>query len=772
MLERALRTMPGQFTSRKLRIALYWVFLAVIFLSSCSRDPNVRKQKFVAQGDAFFKEGKYPEAQISYSRALQIDSRYVDALYKSALCYERLGNWNGAFQVLRRAVDLAPDNMDAQFHVGKIYLGAGHPQEAKEHALLILRSNPKNVDAAILLSSSDGALGNQKAALSEARDAVSIDPNHSSAYLNLALLQQKWGAYSEAEASYQKAQSTDPNSVEPRMYLGGFYESQKRLDDARKQFEAAIQSAPKNPAPRSALATLYFAQGQIDQAEKVLVDAKAQMPDVPAGYRMLGDFYIARNDSQKALAEFSSLLSSHPNDLAVKKTYIQLLVSAHKLDQAIPLNDSILKNGPDADALVLRGEIQVQQKKPDDAIVTLQEAVKNSPDNYAGHLQLGYAYQLKGNSDQAETEWRKTVQLQPKSAEAWRSLAGLAGKRRDWNELQSIGAQLMKIAPNAPEGYIFHATARGNQGDVRAAEADLNRLIQSAPQNPVGYIQLGLLRTQQKRWADADSLFHQALAHDARSFPAQEALATLDFQRGQPAAAVERIKDQLQKSPDDAGLAFLLGQAQLRNSQQADAEQSFARAVELAPSNPGSVLALAGVQVARGETDAAISSYKRAIPLAPSNVQIVVALGTLYEAKGDWQQAQSSYQQALSMQSDNAFAANNLAYLLLEHGGDVNVALGLAQVGRRGMADSATSADTLAWAYFHTGAFSLATPLLQEAIQKVPANPTYRYHLGMVYQKMNDPAHARAAFEAAIKAKPDSPAAQDARKALGELAGT
>jgi Flp pilus assembly protein TadD len=53
-----------------------------------------------------------------------------------------------------------------------------------------LHSNPKDVEAQILLSSSDGALGNQKQALSEARDAVSFDPNHSKAYLNLALLQQ------------------------------------------------------------------------------------------------------------------------------------------------------------------------------------------------------------------------------------------------------------------------------------------------------------------------------------------------------------------------------------------------------------------------------------------------------------------------------------------------------------------------------------------------------------------------------------------------------
>jgi TolA-binding protein len=42
----------------------------------------------------------------------------------------------------------------------------------------------------------------------------------------------------------------------------------------------------------------------------------------------------------------------------------------------------------------------------------------------------------------------------------------------------------------------------------------------------------------------------------------------------------------------------------------------------------------------------------------------------------------------------------------------------------------------------------------------------------MVYQKLNDQDRARKAFESAIKAKPDSPAAESARKALSALAGT
>ena len=58
-------------------------FVTALFLHLL-RDPNVRKQKFVAQGDAYFKDGKYPEAQISYSRITQIDPRYAVALHKSA----------------------------------------------------------------------------------------------------------------------------------------------------------------------------------------------------------------------------------------------------------------------------------------------------------------------------------------------------------------------------------------------------------------------------------------------------------------------------------------------------------------------------------------------------------------------------------------------------------------------------------------------------------------------------------------------------------------
>src|SRR5882672_10880770 len=156
----------SRWNHQSLHLLIASLLAASLILAGCSRDPNVRKQKFVAQGDAYFKDGKYPEAQISYTRALQIDPRYVVALYKSAQCSERVGNWNSAFRELSRAVDLEPENWPAHLELGKIFLASGNAQEAKNRALLILRSNPRHADAKMLLAGGDAVLGNQKEALS------------------------------------------------------------------------------------------------------------------------------------------------------------------------------------------------------------------------------------------------------------------------------------------------------------------------------------------------------------------------------------------------------------------------------------------------------------------------------------------------------------------------------------------------------------------------------------------------------------------------------
>jgi len=139
------------------------------------------------------------------------------------------------------------------------------------------------------------------------------------------------------------------------------------------------------------------------------------------------------------------------------------------------------------------------------------------------------------------------------------------------------------------------------------------------------------------------------------------------------------------------------------------------------------------------------------------------------ETLGNWQEAQQQYQKALAVQPDNAIAANNLSYLLLEHNGSLETALTLAQTARRVMPDSPNTADTLASVYLRRGNYQLAEDLLNEAVKKSPENQSYRYHLGLAYQGMKDSAKAKAAFQKALNLNPKSPQADAIRKSLADL---
>jgi len=68
-----------------------------------------------------------------------------------------------------------------------------------------------------------------------------------------------------------------------------------------------------------------------------------------------------------------------------------------------------------------------------------------------------------------------------------------------------------------------------------------------------------------------------------------------------------------------------------------------------------------------------------AIQHNPKDTQSYFLLATIEDQEGDWQKAKELYQKALQLQRDSAQTSNNLALLMLEHGGNSDVAPSLAQ---------------------------------------------------------------------------------------------
>ena len=203
----------------------------------------------------------------------------------------------------------------------------------------------------------------------------------------------------------------------------------------------------------------------------------------------------------------------------------------------------------------------------------------------------------------------------------------------------------------------------------------------------------------------------------------------------------------------------------------AEQREKLRKAIELDKNNVDALEKLGKVQVQEGSADKALALYQQSIKDNPREVAFYILCGELYEAKKDWEQAKSMYQQALSVSPDHPLASNNLAYVILEQGGNVDVAMGMAQAARRGMPDSPNAADTLGWAYYQKGIYQSAISQFQEALRLTekrggPDDADLHYHLGLAYQKTNQPALARQQLEKAVKLSPSN---AEARKALSEL---
>ena len=223
----------------------------------------------------------------------QIDQNSVDAHYRLAQCYLKVGRPDNAYQELMKTLELQPENLQAGIDLANLLMAAKQFKKAQETAEGILARDANNVDAYMLVANATAALGDIDGAIREMQTVVQLTPDQSRVYLNLALLQLS-ARQTDAEGNFTKAVSLDPTSLPARLALAGFYRQQMRWAEAEQQFRELVRIEPKSPAPYEMLAELLALQGKRSDAEQLLTQAKQAMPDISDGYRLLGDFLPPR----------------------------------------------------------------------------------------------------------------------------------------------------------------------------------------------------------------------------------------------------------------------------------------------------------------------------------------------------------------------------------------------------------------------------------------------------------------------------------------------
>ncbi|MDQ1405660.1 MAG: hypothetical protein QOG55_1289, partial [Acidobacteriaceae bacterium] len=137
---------------------------------------------------------------------------------------------------------------------------------------------------------------------------------------------------------------------------------------------------------------------------------------------------LAAQKKPEAADAYRSYLAVQPTDSGARARLVHLLVEHQQYDVALAdLNRAEAGQGantpPNLDAMRMRADIQVAQKKWDDAIATLNKAVALSPRDAQLHGGLGRIYLQKRDFPDALKELKVALQLDAGNVAYWKDLS-------------------------------------------------------------------------------------------------------------------------------------------------------------------------------------------------------------------------------------------------------------------------------------------------------------------------------------------------------------
>jgi Flp pilus assembly protein TadD len=200
-------------------------------------------------------------------------------------------------------------------------------------------------------------------------------------------------------------------------------------------------------------------------------------------------------------------------------------------------------------------------------------------------------------------------------------------------------------------------------------------------------------------------------------------------------------------------------------------ERMLRDAIEREPNNLDGYVLLGGLYANSGRLAEATEQFRALAVKRPKSISAHTTVAMLLEMQGQVADARAKYEEILQIDPRAPVAANNLAWIYATQGGNLDVALQLAQTAKAQLADRHEVDDTLGWVYHKKGLSALALPSLKLAVDRDPKNASYHYHLGMAYAATGDAARARASLTRALALNSAFDGADEAKRTLAAIQG-
>jgi tetratricopeptide (TPR) repeat protein len=429
-------------------------------------------------GNVFLKKEMLDSAVVQYKKALDLKSKYWQALYQLGYAYYKQKRYDEAKETFESGLKIKER--------GEFYNGLGLVQMAMDSL--------KDADLSF-------------------RKAISDDPKNPEFHKNLGDVNFKKGVVVIAIQSYSDALALDSTLVDVHYNLGQSYLKQMDFNKAMEEFKTVIRLDPKHKEAYLALGDLYmldrkhYAEARVMYEEYLKYNqqnSKAYLNLGEAYYYLskIVDFLVVDKDTLFKPDILSRSVENLEKSIALDPKMADAYISLGKAYQDLGKFPEALKayenyerllseqnyewKKEDADYWVRKGQAQVEigdSVSLASAEVSLSKAIQLDSTKTQAYFSLGTALYNQGKYKEAIPFFEKKIESDTSNANAYMNLALCYLQLKQFQESRQPLKKVVELDPNNLKPHDFLARVYYSLGQYQEAAQEYLEEIKLNPNN-------------------------------------------------------------------------------------------------------------------------------------------------------------------------------------------------------------------------------------------------------------------------------------------------
>ena len=503
---------------------------------------------------------KFEQAEKTYLQAVTLAPQEdVIPLMNLAGYYKRTKSYDRALEAMQKAAEIKKDDPNVLFDMAELQFDFNKVKEAEATVDKALEKEKGHVDANLLKGRIFLTRRDFGSALERFDVVVRESSRNPMAHYFRALSHIGKGDPKMGQQDLLKAVEFNPGLLDARLILAELYLNERNADLARQQIEAALKIAPRNTRVLMHQGSLKVLEKDLKGAEEVygrIVQADANY--APA-YVQLGLIYNFTNRQPEALKSFNKALALNPHQTDALALAVELNVRDKKYDEALKVCEDHRKKVEDSPASLalieyLEGNIFLAKKDSKAAQGRFKKAIETEPNNPAAYVALAGIYAREKRFDEAIKEYEAVIAKNPKYLAGYMAVGTIYDLKGDGQKAETYYRKALAIKKDfgpAANNLAWNLAERGGNIDEALAFAQIAK--GQLPSSPAVMDTLGYIYYLKRSYLNAIAEFQDSLARDPSNAVINYHMALAQYKANDKAKAKDYFEKSLQLDPNFKG---------------------------------------------------------------------------------------------------------------------------------------------------------------------------------------------------------------------------